>query len=312
MARQHASQLDLRHLRYFVAVAEELHFARAAERLGISQPPLSEQIKALEKSLGTRLFERTQRKVMLTASGRVLYAEAVRLIAHAHRVVEVMSAARGGHSGQIFLGCVPMGLLTALPAILNARQPGNEALEIRVTEAHTAEIVSAIQDGRLDAGLVWEERAPTGLSIRPLERSRFIAALHASHSLAGAKRLSLSELADDELILPPRGVTPHQFDRIQEGFRSAGLTPRVGQQANSVAAQLGFVACGLGYALVPSLARQIAVTGVVFVPLRQAVESVPLSLLWNERRTSLQLDVFRRQVDLAFPVVLPVPKRRQR
>jgi len=301
--------LNLRHLRYFVAVAQELHFGRAAANLGISQPPLSEQIRNLEATLGTRLFQRTQRKVTLTSSGRVLLAEASRLLVHAERVGEVMAAARTGRSGQLFLGCVPTSLFSALPAILRAQPAALGALDIRVTEAHTAEIVAAVLDGRLDAGLVWEERVPPALSIQPLERILFIVALHRSHRLAGSKRVALAELAAEPLILPPRALTPHQFDRIHAGFRGAGLTPRIGQQANSIAAQLGFVVCGLGYALVPAHARKLAMADVVFVPLRESVESVPLSLIWNERRTSSQLTTFRRQLDAAFPPPAPARSR---
>lgn len=295
------THLDLRHLRYFVAVAEELHFGRAAERLGISQPPLSDQIRGLEATLGTQLFQRTQRQVTLTSSGRVLHDEATKLIAHAERVSEVMASARSGSAGQLFLGCVPTGLFGALPAILGEGRAALGALEVRVTEAHTAQIVAAVLDGSLDAGLVWEDRAPPTLAIRPLERVRFIAALHHSHALAATQRVALADLADDPLILSPREVTPHQFDRIHAGFSAAGLSPHIGQQARSIVAQLGFVASGLGYALVPAYARKLAIAGVTFVALRESLDSVPLSLIWDERRASSQLAAFRQQVEAAFP-----------
>jgi DNA-binding transcriptional LysR family regulator len=304
------ASLDLRHLRYFVAVAEELHFGRAALRLNISQPPLSEQIRGLEETLGTPLFQRTRRRVSLTSSGRVLYAEATRLLAHAARVADVMQSARDGAAGELFLGCVPSGLFGVLPAILDPRHGPLGALAIRVSEAHTADIVAAVTDGRLDAGLVWEDRAPPGLGLRPLERVRFIVALHHAHLIAGRKRVGLADLIDDPLIVPPRDVTPHQFDRIHAGFREAGLTPRTGQQARSIAAQLGFVASGLGYALVPAYAKRLAMEGVAFVALRESLDSVPLSLVWNAERASSQLAAFRHRVDLAFP--LPAPARMAR
>lgn len=302
-------RLGLRQLRYFVAVAEELHFGRAAVRLQISQPPLSEQIRSLEELLGTPLFERTRRQVLLTSAGRTLHTEAVKLLAHAERVGEVMAGVRSGRSGQLFLGCVPTGLFSALPAILESL-PGT--LDIRVTEAHTSDIIAAVTDGRLDAGLVWEERAPPQLSIRPLERIGFIAALHRSHRLATRKRVSLADLVTDPLIFPPRGVTPHQFDRINSAFRGDGLTPRLGQEASSVVAQLGFVACGLGYALVPVYARQLALPGIVFLPLSARVESVPLSLIWNQERASTQMAAFLKRVAAVFPAPPSVPRGARR
>ncbi|MGH6623173.1 MAG: LysR substrate-binding domain-containing protein [Burkholderiaceae bacterium] len=305
MRSKRIRRLELRQLRYFVAVAEELHFGRAAARLQISQPPLSEQIRSLEEMLGTPLFERTRRQVLLTSAGRTLHTEAVKLLAHAERVGEVMTSVRSGRSGQLFLGCVPTGLFSVLPTILESL-PGT--LDVRVTEAHTSDIITAVTDGRLDAGLVWEERAPPQLSIRSLERIGFIAALHQSHRLATRKRVSLADLAADPLIFPPRGVTPHQFDRINAAFRSAGLTPRLGQEASSVAAQLGFVACGLGYALVPVYARQIAIAGIAFVPLRAPVESVPLSLIWNQRRASTQMAAFLKRVTAVFSSPRSMPQ----
>jgi len=292
-----AAALDLRHLRYFVAVAEELHFGRAAQRLGISQPPLSEQIRGLETSIGVTLLQRTRRHVALTAPGRVLYDEATRLIAHAERVASVMTGAATGRSGQLFLGCVPSGLFGVLPRILDDH---DESFEIRVTEAHTADIVAAVVDGRLDCGLVWEDRAPRGLALRALERVRFTVAVPARHALAAKRRVGLRELAREALIVPPRDVTPHQFDRIHAGFRDAGVTPRIGQHARSIAAQLGFVASGLGYALVPAYATKLAMPGVAFLALREALDSVPLSLVWDEARVSPQLAAFRTRAEKVF------------
>jgi len=301
MSKRIAEAIDLRHLRYFVAVAEELHFGRAAARLGISQPPLSDQIQGLEETLGVRLFQRSRRHVALTSSGRLLYGEATKLLEHAQRVRDVMDGARTGLAGQLFLGCVPSSLFGALPVILGTGQGLIGDLEIRVTEAHTAAIVADVIDGHLDAGLVWEDRPPAPLAIRPLEHVRFIVALHPSHRLTSRKRIALQDVSAEPLILSPRDVTPRQYDRILAAFRQAGLSPRIGQHARSIAAQLGFVASGLGYALVPDYARKLAMAGVVFRPLRETLESAPLALIWNEARPSSQLAAFRQRVDAAFP-----------
>lgn len=294
-------EVELRHLRYFTVLAEELHFGRAAARLGISQPPLSEQIRGLERALGATLFQRTRRHVSLTVAGRVLYDEATRLIAHASRVGDVMQAVGSGGAGQLFLGCVPSGLFGVLPAILRTRPAALGRVDIRVTEAHTADVVAAVVDGRLDAGLVWEDRAPPGLSLRPLERVRFLVALPGGHPLAARRTVALADLAPEPLILPPREVSPHQFDRIHAGFRDAGLAPRIGQHVRSIAAQLGYVASGLGYALVPAYATKLAMAGVAFVRLREALDSVPLSLVWSEAVVTPQLAAFRAQVEVTFP-----------
>jgi DNA-binding transcriptional LysR family regulator len=302
MKKRVADAIDLRHLRYFVAVAEELHFGRAAVRLGISQPPLSEQIGGLEETLGTQLLQRTRRHVALTSSGRVLYAEAIKLLAHAERVRDVMVSARSGLAGQLLLGCVPSSLYGALPAILGAGRALLGNLDIRVTEAHTSAVIAELVDGRLDAGLVWEDRPPPGLTIRPLEHVRFIVALHPAHGLTSRKRIALKDLAAESLIISPRDVTPRQFDRILAGFRQGGLSPRIGQHARSIAAQLGFVASGLGYAIVPEYARKLAMAGVEFRPLREILESAPLSLVWSEARAPSQLAAFRQAIDLAFPL----------
>jgi DNA-binding transcriptional LysR family regulator len=301
MAKTASTSLDLRHLRYFVALAEELHFGRAAARLGISQPPLSEQILGLEALLGTRLLQRTKRSVALTSSGRVLHEEAVNLLAHADRVRLVMAAASSGHVGPLFLGCVPSSLFGVLPDILYGLQSLPGGLDVRVTEAHTTEIIAAVLGGRFDAGLVWDDRAPAPLSIRPLERVRLVAVVHAAHPLAARKTISLKDIAVEPLILPPRAIAPYHFDLIHGAFRKAGLEPRVGQIARSIAAQLSFVASKLGYALVPEYATKLGIQGIQFVPLNAVLDTLPLSLVWNNERPSSQLAAFRDKILQEYP-----------
>ncbi len=179
---------------------------------------------------------------------------------------------------------------------MDAHRLSRGVIEIVVTEAHTAEILAAVLDGRLDAGLVWDDQATPPLGIRPLERVRFVVALPTGHRFLGETDLALADLAPEPLILPPRAVTPHQFDRIIAGYRRAGVTPRIGHEIASIPSQLGFVASGLGYALFPEYARKLAMAGVEFKPLRDPLESVPLSLVWNEKRTSPQLGELVDQV----------------
>lgn len=302
MAKLASTSLDLRHLRYFVALAEELHFGRAAARLGISQPPLSEQILGLEALLGTRLLQRTKRSVALTSSGHVLYEEALNLLAHAERVRLVMAGASSGRLGPLFLGCAPSSLFGVLPRILADFQNRPEHLDVRVSEAHTTEVIAAVLSGRFDAGLVWDDRAPAPLSIRPLERVRIVVALHSSHPLASKKSILLSDVADEPLIMPPRTISPYHFDLTHRAFRQAGLEPRIGQIARSIAAQISFVASRLGYALVPEYARKLGIADVCFVPLKQVLDAMPLSLVWNDERPSAQLREFRDGIFRMYPL----------
>ena len=312
MAKRFNSTLDLRHLRYFVAVAEELHFGRAAVRLGISQPPLSEQILGLEAQLGTRLLQRTKRSVALTSSGHVLYREAVHLLAHAERVRTLMQSASFGQIGPLFLGCVPSGLFGILPRILQAcsvQKDQTGDLDVRVTEAHTTEIVSAVTSGRLDAGLVWADRAAIPLSIRPLERVRMVVAIHKSHALAKKKFIDLEDLATEPLVIPPRTISPYQFDLTHDAFRHAGLEPRVGQTALSIAAQLSFVSSKLGYALVPEYAMKLGITDIIFRPSSATIKSAPLSFVWNDERPSSQLTTLRDKIFMLFPLAVQTERK---
>jgi DNA-binding transcriptional LysR family regulator len=292
--------LDLRQLRYFVAVAEELHFGHAAQRLGISQPPLSEHIKVLEERLGVRLFDRTKRSVILTASGRVLYAEASRLLAHSERVSDVMSRAQSGVFGVLYVGCVSSGLYGAMPRIMERIRAENDDLLVRVLDGHTNEILAAVADGRQDCGLVWEDKVSAPLELLPLEAVSLLVALPARHRLARGTSVRLSDLVDEPLIIPPRAVTPHQYDRIIAAFRRSGLSPNVSAEVRSVPSQLGFVASGLGYALVPSYAELLRLPGVRLRRPQEQIESVPLSLVWNRRHVSAQFEIFLRQVRRIF------------
>jgi len=304
MTNTRSSPFDLKQLRYFVAVAEELHFGKAARRLGISQPPLSEQVLALEASLGTRLFFRTKRSVALTPTGHALYEEAIQLIAHAARVRELMNSARSGGRGPLYIGCVPSGLFGVLPAILRKWTDSPDTSEVQIKEAHTADIVKSVLDCRLDAGFVWENRAPATLTIRVLEYARIAVALHEKSPLSRKETVSLSDLAELPLILAERSISPHLFDLIHTSFGQAGLEPRIGQHAGSILAQLSFVASRLGYALVPEYLTRLPVAEVKFSHLVEDIKHAPLSLIWNDKRVSPQLAAFKSLVFDEYPVIV--------
>jgi DNA-binding transcriptional LysR family regulator len=289
--------LNLTRLRYFVAVAQELHFGRAASRLGISQPPLTTHIQALELQVGAKLFTRTKRMVSLTAAGRLLLAEATQLLDHAERVTHVMQGLRKGELGSLFLGCVPFGLFSVLPAIARAFRLSHPGVSLVVTEGHTTEIITEVAEDRLDFGLVWKNVNDRRLGTCPVLEGRFIAALPADHFLLEVEELSLEDLALQPLILPSRKISPYHYDQILAAFTSAGMVPRIEYEVPMILSQLGFVASGFGIAITPSFAKRFTGLGVEFREIKQEMPPVLLSLIWSTRQIS---DSVARFIDVVM------------
>jgi len=276
--------MELRHLRYFVAVAEEGHITRAAERLGIQQPPLSQQIRALETELEVQLFRRKPRGVELTQAGEALLAEARAILDRVeHAVVAARRTARGD-AGRIGLGFTSSASFHPfVPRVIREFREASPLVALTLEEAGTGELVDGLRAERIDAAFV---RSPIGavaeLAVHSVLEEEMVAALPAGHQLAGgttAARLPLAALESETFILYRRPLGPGLYDAIIAACQRAGYSPHIGQEAPRMLATLSLVAAGLGVTLIPASMRRIGIEGVAYRPLdRKAGLIAPLNL----------------------------------
>ncbi|MEI7293942.1 LysR family transcriptional regulator [Paraburkholderia tropica] len=300
---------DLRQLRYFVAVAEEQHFGRAAARLSMTQPPLSQAIRALEEALGVELFARTRRSVELTAVGADLLPEVRRILASADALRPLAQSLARGEAGVLalaFVSTADYGLLPLLLRDFGARYP---RVRLQLAEATSDVQVDELVAGRIDAGLVIAPVPPrhaAQLAYLPVAREPLVIAMPAALSaqLGGAEAeadaddgwcatpVNLRDLADVPLVVFPRHLAPGFHDTIMDCYGAAGLAPRVGQEAIQMQTIVSLVSAGMGVALVPQSLRHLRRTGVVYRPLAQAVPTIETGLVWRVEEVSPVLAAF--------------------
>jgi DNA-binding transcriptional LysR family regulator len=293
--------LDFKKLTYFVEVARELHFGRAARRLGVSQPPLTEHIKDLEHRLGLKLFDRTRRNVTLTVAGKILLAEAERLLRQADQVQHVMQGVREGSKGYLSLGCVPTALHEFLPAILSQFRTKHPGIQVVLREAHSLSIIEAVTNQELDVGFVWGDDFKDPISSRIIAGGSFLAALPRDHPLASKAHLSLADIAPEPLVLTPRTVSSYHFDKIIASFGKVNLEPRIEYEIPTVLSQLGFVASGLAIALLAPFTERLANDDVVFRKITPHSVPFAISVIWNVKTDSLSTNAFRQVISDQFP-----------
>jgi DNA-binding transcriptional LysR family regulator len=260
--------MELRHLRYFVAVAEELHFRRAAERLHVAQPAVSEQIRKLEEELGVRLFERTARKVVLTDAGAALLREAGRVLEQAEAARVAARSARGP-SNVLRIGYVPASLPATVPRILRGLAAGTSCLEIVMEPGRGLELVEAVRAQTLDAAIVSLPTPAAGLRITCLGEQRAVAVFPAGHDQALKSAVRLEQLAPQRIIVLPREADRPFYDAVVAACRDAGVSPTLVEMPDGqVERGLLAVASGAGMAVLPeSVSERYAAAGVRFVPL---------------------------------------------
>jgi DNA-binding transcriptional LysR family regulator len=287
--------MELRHLRYFVAVAELLHFGRAAVRLQIAQPSLSHQIRQLEAELQSTLLDRTKRRVRLTEAGGAFLEEARAILAHADRAAVIARLGSHGEHGRVRIALAywidPTRIIAAIESF-NGRHP---AVRIEMRRMAMPSQIAALQDEKLDVGFV---RAPIGddaLASDVLAREPLVVALPASHRLAARRRVFLSALAAESFVLVPRDSLPVFFDLVFETCRNAGFIPRALHDADHPSMVLGLVAAGLGISLVPASAQANAPRGVVFRTMRPSSPIVQTVVAWR-RNASPLVDDFVKAV----------------
>jgi DNA-binding transcriptional LysR family regulator len=266
---------DFRQLRYFVAVAEELSFTRAALRLHLSQPPLSQQIQALEQDLGVRLLERTKRHVALTEPGRIFLEQARQILAKADEARSEVTAAAAGYSGQLRLAyTVSVSFHPALPqALLHYGQTAPN-VRLKLSEMYTEPQFAALLAGEIDVGFVRDEPVHAvdarDLRFDVIDREPLLLALPAGHSLAKRSSLRLAEVAVDAFVSQPREIAATLYDRLVKLAATAGFQPTIAQHAQQINGLLALVAAGLGLALVPASMRTVQLAGISYVTLEDS------------------------------------------
>jgi DNA-binding transcriptional LysR family regulator len=275
--------MDLRELEYFVAVAEERHFGRAAERLHVSQPPVSQSIRRLEAELGVTLLHRTTRSVELAPAGAVLLTRAREILASVDRAADDARRAARGEVGRLavgFTGSATYALLPRLAAALGRELPG-VALALRgelLTPAQVTELVN----GTLDLGVLRPPVRERDLIVEVVRREQLIAVLPDSHPLAGAETIPLEQLANDPFVAYPSHFRSVLHDAVEQTCESHGFLPRVALEVSETATLVSFVAAGIGVSLVPESVQHMTVHGAVYRPLAGKGSTVELALAWRE------------------------------
>jgi DNA-binding transcriptional LysR family regulator len=285
------SRVELRQIRYFVAVAEELHFGRAAARLGIAQPPLSQQIGRLERELGFGLFSRTSRRVSLTEPGRVFLDRARWLLTQADEAVASARAVDEGKSGYVRVGLVGSAGLGVVPAVLKAFRNAYPDVELTLLEMSTTSQIRALADGHIDIGFV-RRSTVSDVRLSLVVREPIVAAVPVEHELAACREISPAAL-DGERFVVYAGQRPGQPTALNL-YGQAGFRPRVVQEAESILAVLGLISAGIGIATVPaSTAAQLQIEGVVFRPIVPPDMKIDLYVAWRDPITNPAADKFR-------------------
>ncbi|MBK3511206.1 LysR family transcriptional regulator [Pseudomonas sp. MF6747] len=275
----------IRHLWLFLAVAEEQNFGRAAKRLGMSQPPLSEQIQVLEQALKVTLFERSRRGAKLTPVGAAILPAVRKFAEQLERLELAVEEAVAGQSGLLTIGAISTAMFDVLPGLINQLKQHYPHLTVSVREIDSVEAVPALEAGDIDLAFARLD-GDLGPAIQslPLLEDRLMVALPSDHPLATRTRISLSSLASEPLVMFSRRVSPVYFDNLIATCRASGFSPRVLHEVRSVASQIAFVSCGQGIALVPASLKKLAPDNVVLRALTQKLNVVTTAVAWNSER----------------------------
>ncbi|AWI58364.1 LysR substrate-binding domain-containing protein [Sinorhizobium fredii] len=275
----------IRQLWMFLAVAEEQHFGRAAKRLGMSQPPLTEQIKVLEHSLGLQLFDRSRRGTMLSPAGAAILPAVRRFAEQVEQLEIVIREVAAGQSGVLHIGAITSAMLDTVPPLLNELRAAHPNLTVFVREIDSVAAVPELESGDLDLAFVrLEGEIGSSIATMPLTEDRLAVAMPKDHPLAQLPRVRLKSLETEPLVMSSRQVSPVYFDMLVSVCRSHGFAPRVLHEVRSVTSQVAYVSCGQGLALVPASMRKLAPENVVIRPLKERVMVVTAALAWNTKR----------------------------
>lgn len=260
--------VELRHLRYFLAVADELHFGRAAERVRVAQPAVSQQIQRLEAAIGTRLFERTRREVSLTPAGLALRGFAQRAVDDVELGTRAAQRAAAGEIGHLTIGFLEAAAGTIVPQAVRRFRADRPDVDLTLRELGVAPQIEGLQSGRLDIGFLRPPIEADDLVLERLLDDDLAAAVPSGHPIAGRGSVTVRTIVGEPLVMLSREVVPGLYDQVLAISQEAGGAADIAQEATSIQAVLGLVAAGLGIAVLPASVRQLSRTGIEFVAIR--------------------------------------------
>ncbi|MGE8371849.1 MAG: LysR substrate-binding domain-containing protein [Pseudomonas putida] len=272
----------IRHLWLFLAVAEDQNFSRAAKRLGMSQPPLTEQIQALEQSLRIQLFTRSRRGAQLTAAGAAILPAVRKFADQLERLELAVHEAVAGHAGVVTIGAITSAMIDVLPQLIERFKQDHPLVTVSVREIDSAEAIPALEAGDIDIAFArLEGNLGRHVQSMPLSEDRLAVAMPKDHPLAASEAIELKALADETLVMASRDVSPVYFDYLVGLCKASGFAPRIVHQVRSVTAQVAFVSCGQGIALVPTSMDKLAPGNVLVRPLQPEVKVVTTAMAWH-------------------------------
>ncbi len=282
--------VDIRHLRYFIATAEELHFGRSAKRLGISQPPLSMQIRALEQELGVTLFDRDQRNVALTKAGEVLLHEARKVLLALDQAKHLAQRTARGLYGSLSVGFITPADYGFLPELVKSYREQYPDVALQLRNVSTDAQIEELKSGSLDVGLLSGRFDHAHFMCQELAAEPLVAAIPVGHLLAKqSSPLSVKRLADQELIMFPREIAPVLFDEIVGFCREAGFSLCIAQEARQTQAVISLVSAGLGIGIVPASIRQLTRKGVMYRSFREHTPRARIYAAWSKNQPSMAI-----------------------
>lgn len=284
--------MELRHLRYFVTVAEELHFGRAAERLFITQPPLSQQIQQLERELGVLLFQRTSRRVQLTPAGEVFLRDVKEILAGLDVAIQAAQRAARGETGWLGIGFAASATYDLLPAVLHDFRAQFPEVALSLLELNAVEQAEALRDRSIHVGFVRPYVAEAKVNVEAVLRESFLVALPEAHSLALYSDLSLAKLAEEPFVSFPEKPLPSYAEVVRTVCEESGFTPRVVQEVREMQTAISLVAAGMGIALLPASVQHLHRDGVVYRPLREPAPWTELTVVSRREDPSPVLQNF--------------------
>ncbi|MCY0388976.1 LysR family transcriptional regulator [Robbsia sp. Bb-Pol-6] len=292
--------MELRHLQYFVTLANTLHFGRAAAKLHISQPPLSRQIALLEDELGVQLFNRSTRNVQLSLAGKQFLIDSTDILAAVERARRNALAAGAGSPGTLSVGFMFAAAYSVVPSLTRAYTSNFPDVELKLSESIPTLLIDDIRNGRTDVAIMYPPENSDGLVVRTVYREPLVAALPAGHALASRKSINVEDLRHEGFLISPRGASPYIYDTIVGHCKRSGFTPRIRLETNFQQTIVSLVGQHLGVALVHRSIQTARPAHVVFKPL-DSTPIVEVALVWSRDNRNACIDTFSQSAERMWP-----------